>query len=414
MNPNELMTLYRHDLASYFRFSFNELHPHVTYQHNWHIDVLAHKFKQVLDGKIQKLIVNLPPRMLKSHCASIAFPSWVLGRDPRQNILCLHGHNNLGRDLHDSSWELMQSKRYRALLPHMTLTENEPRIKTNHGGSRQHLPLMGRLTGLGADIIIVDDPMTPADALCDTTRQQINRQFDENVLQRLTNKKTGAIIVVMQRLHENDLCGHLLATNRHGKKYRYYVNKELEENKAHPNYTIARLPSYEIEALIEKQLRHQLIKIVEKLYPQHAQYIEENQHKIRTPELVIDYLKEATADHNAIILTLKNKGIENLLKGFFNLEISIEDKQEIMSIPYKTKRAKYGAVVLKSQNTFSSDPFELPTEELQKLIQGVIWRDEHFDGLTLNEIAEREDCSPKYIRTQIMKSFNTLTAIAST
>lgn len=213
MNLNELITLYRHDLASYFRFSFNELHAGAEYLHNWHLDVIAYYLKQVTGGKIQKLIINTPPRSLKSECVSIFLSSWMLGRNPRQKILCLHGHKSLGRDLHDDCWEIMQSKRYRALFPSMVTTEDGSKIKTNHGGHRQHLPLMGRLTGLGADTIVVDDPMSTEEAHCDTIRKEINRQFDENVCQRVANKKTGAVIVVMQRLHEDDLTGHLLAKN---------------------------------------------------------------------------------------------------------------------------------------------------------------------------------------------------------
>lgn len=73
------------------------------------------------------------------------------------------------------------------------------------------MPIMSRLTGLGADIIVIDDPLSTSDAREEGARRRLHQQFDENILQRLDNKKNGAIVLVMQRLHEHDLTAHLLA-----------------------------------------------------------------------------------------------------------------------------------------------------------------------------------------------------------
>lgn len=210
MNSADIQNLYRHDLGSFFKFSFHELHPYATYHHNWHIDVMAHHLHLVSQGKIKKLIINMPPRMLKSECVSIAWPSWELGRDGRKSFLCLHGSKALGVDLHEKSFELMGSKRYQALFPDTRIKEESNKLITAFKGKRQFMTLAGKLTGLGADTIIVDDPMSTEEARCDETREFINRQFDENVLQRLSGKD-GSVVIVMQRLHENDLTGHLLA-----------------------------------------------------------------------------------------------------------------------------------------------------------------------------------------------------------
>lgn len=213
MKTEDVQNLYRHDLSSFMQFAFNELQPYDTYLHNWHIDVMAHHLHLVSQGKIKKIIINMPPRMLKSQCVSIAWPAWELGRDARKSFLCLHGSKSLGLDLHDKSHELMTSRRYQALFPKTLIKEEKNKLKTAFKGKRQFMALTGKLTGLGADTIIVDDPMSTEEANCDDKRAQINRQFDENVLQRLSDKKNGAIVVVMQRLHDNDLTGHLLAKN---------------------------------------------------------------------------------------------------------------------------------------------------------------------------------------------------------
>lgn len=195
------------------RFSFRELHLSEQYQHNWHIDVMAHYLNLVSKGEVKKLIINMPPRMLKSECVSIAWPAWELGRDPRKKILCLHAHNALGRDLHDSCAELMSTRRYSSLFPSAMVKEGKGKLSTFFNGKRQFMPIGGRLTGLGADIIIIDDPISTEDARCPEMHTRLNRQFDENILQRLSDKVNGAIVVVMQRLHEGDLTGHLLAKN---------------------------------------------------------------------------------------------------------------------------------------------------------------------------------------------------------
>tara|TARA_R110002095_G_scaffold74152_8_gene63238 strand:- start:2651 stop:3793 length:1143 start_codon:yes stop_codon:yes gene_type:complete len=205
-------TILRHDLASFIKFAFDILHPHAEYHHNWHIDAIAHALAQVADGNTKRLIINTPPRMLKSHCVSIAWIAFMLGRDPRYKFLCLHASNALGRDLDEACAELMQSPRYRALFQNTRIKLKKNKLCTSFGGHRQFMPINGRLTGLGADVVIIDDPISTADARDPKARLQLHQQFDDNISQRLNNTD-GAIIVVMQRLHEDDLMAHLLAKN---------------------------------------------------------------------------------------------------------------------------------------------------------------------------------------------------------
>jgi hypothetical protein len=213
MNDENFKAMYIHDLASFFHCSFNILHPHASFQDNWHINLMASYLKQVSDGQIKRLIINLPPRMLKSECVSIAWAAWELGRNPRKKILCLHASKALGGDLDEACSELMTSRRYRWLFPSTVIKPGKDRITTSFKGHRQFMPINGRLTGLGADTVIIDDPMSTADARDAHERQRLNEQFDDNIVQRLNDKSNGAIVLVMQRLHEDDLTSHLLAKN---------------------------------------------------------------------------------------------------------------------------------------------------------------------------------------------------------
>lgn len=210
ISAEQMQALYRHDFGSFARFAFHELHPSVEYLHNWHIDVLTNALRKVEAGEITRLIITLPPRMLKSHCASIAFPAWVLGRNPAKKIVCLSGSYDLSSDLENSFYQLVQSNRYRALFPSFSYTMSSKRIITPHGGFRKSACMDSSLMGVGADIVIIDDPLSAQKAQDEPERSFINQAYDQNVYQRMNDKKTGAIIIVMQRLHEDDLCGHVL------------------------------------------------------------------------------------------------------------------------------------------------------------------------------------------------------------
>lgn len=213
MSTEIIKNMYRHDLSSFTGFSHQVLNPHAPYLDNWHMQVMADVLTKVSRGEITRLIINLPPRMGKSLCASVAFPAWMLGRDPTRKIICLTGGKTLGQELHAASSTLMGSRRYRSLFPHLRPTDVGDRIYTGHGGYRLSMNIEARMTGLGGNIIIMDDPIDALRAQDKSDRERLNEQFDQNILQRLNNKKTDAIILVMQRVHENDLTAYLLSKN---------------------------------------------------------------------------------------------------------------------------------------------------------------------------------------------------------
>lgn len=208
---NDIIKMYQHDLSSFIEFGFHTLYPHMTYQRNWHIDALAKALQDVEHGHIKRLIINMPPRTLKSHCTSAAFPAWLLGRNPNLGLFYLHGSDELGKDLHNASARLITDQRYQVIFPHTQGFQCDHKsIETPQGGFRRQALLSGKLTGLGGDIIIIDDPISATDAMKPNALNEVNQIFDRNVIQRLNNKKTGAIIVVMQRLGAGDLTDYLL------------------------------------------------------------------------------------------------------------------------------------------------------------------------------------------------------------
>jgi predicted phage terminase large subunit-like protein len=212
MSRLELNAVLRQDLSSFIERVFYQLNKSATYHPNWHIDAIASRLNDVRLGKIRRLIINLPPRNLKSISASVAFPAWLLGHDPSRSIICA----SYGQDLaakHALDTRLVMSSAWyeRAFGPRLSASRNAVAdFTTLQGGGRMATSVGGVLTGRGADVLIIDDPTKPDEALSDTQRRNANEWFDHTLYSRLNDKNTGAIIIVMQRLHLDDLVGHVL------------------------------------------------------------------------------------------------------------------------------------------------------------------------------------------------------------
>lgn len=203
----------RQDLLSFVQVTFDMLNPRSLLSLNWHIEAMAFHLEQVRLGKIKRLIINLPPRSLKSIVTSVAFPAYVLGHDPTKKIIVASYGSELAVKHANDFRAVMSSARYRQIFPETRLSRlknTELEVVTTLGGSRLATSVDGPLTGRGGDIIIIDDPLKPADALSDNKREHVNRWFANTLISRLDDKLNGAIIIVMQRLHVDDLCGAVL------------------------------------------------------------------------------------------------------------------------------------------------------------------------------------------------------------
>lgn len=216
MSKAEFQAVLRLDFAAFVERSFCELNPQTEYLHNWHIDVIADALEQCRTGKLRRLIINVPPRSLKSHMASIAFPAYLLGHDPSSQIICASYAQDLADKLAGDCRSLLLSDFYRELFPATRLATKRPALNnfmTTEQGFRLSTSVGGVLMGRGADWMIVDDPLKPDEALSETQRKSVNDWYDHTLVSRLNDKNTGCIILIMQRLHEDDLVGHVL---RHG------------------------------------------------------------------------------------------------------------------------------------------------------------------------------------------------------
>src|SRR6059058_399708 len=211
--PAEYEVLLRYDFATFAGRCFQELNPQAKLATNWHLEVIAAKLTAVREGKIRRLIINLPPRHLKSLMASIAFPAWCLGHGPSAQILCVSYAQDLADKLARDCRSIMMSRWYQQVFP-TRLAPHRQAVQefiTTRQGYRLATSTGGVLTERGADIILIDDPLKPEEALSDAQRKAANEWYDHTLYSRQNDKRHGAIVTIMQRLHEDDLVGHVLA-----------------------------------------------------------------------------------------------------------------------------------------------------------------------------------------------------------
>ena len=211
IKPHEFDVLMKKDFMSFLHRCFVALNPETTFSPNWHIELIAAKLEQVARGKIRRLIINLPPRNLKSIAASVAFPAWLMGHNPSTHIIAASYGQDLATKFARDTRAIMSTDWYgRMFDARLSGQRAADDFATIQGGTRMATSVGGTLTGRGADVIIIDDAMKPEDAMSEVLRKKANDWFDSTLLSRLNNKETGAIVIIMQRLHQDDLVGHVL------------------------------------------------------------------------------------------------------------------------------------------------------------------------------------------------------------
>lgn len=204
--------LKRQDFLAFAEAVFYELEPGVAFHPSWYHEAIGYHLARAGQRAVRRLIVNLPPRSGKSLIVSVAWPLFLLGHDPTLRIICVSHTEELAREFSRKRSVIVQSAWYQALFPNMRLSRlRDVEIVTADHGSCLAVGVGGAILGKGADFIIVDDPLKGIDALSKLGRQRVNDFWDNILITRLNDKQSGVIVVVMQRLHEDDLVGHIEA-----------------------------------------------------------------------------------------------------------------------------------------------------------------------------------------------------------
>jgi predicted phage terminase large subunit-like protein len=214
LSPAQVLdAILRNDFVSFIRKVFQTVSPGERFLDNWHIEAMAYHLIKVVSGETRRLIITIPPRHLKSICTSVALPAFILGRDPSRRMICVSYSQDLAVKLSNDFRTVIKSDWYRRLFPGTKIDpakDTQADIMTTRKGFRLATSVGGTLTGRGGNLIIIDDPIKPEEAMSETTRERLIDWCGNTLLSRLDHKEQGAIILVMQRLHVGDLAGHFL------------------------------------------------------------------------------------------------------------------------------------------------------------------------------------------------------------
>ena len=210
----ELLRVFlRNDLYAFVQKVFETVNPGVAFSRNWSTEAVTHALQRVVSGAATRLIINIPPRNLKSICASVAMPAFLLGHNPTKKVICVSYSDDLAAKFSNDCRAVMRTDWYQQTFPRARIDkakDTESEVRTTERGYRLATSVGGTLTGRGGDIIIIDDPIKPQDAQSKSVREKTVQWYENTLLSRLDDKVHGAIVVVMQRLHLDDLSGHLL------------------------------------------------------------------------------------------------------------------------------------------------------------------------------------------------------------
>jgi hypothetical protein len=146
------------DLLAFMEFGFGVVRPGLTFKSK-HVDAVTEKLRQVASGETRRLIITLPPRTLKSLCASVCLPAWFLGHNPGERVVVVSYSDFLSRTHANDFRLLVKNPMYQAAFSQMRLDRDTDReITTTKRGKRIATSIDGTLTGLGGNLIIIDDP----------------------------------------------------------------------------------------------------------------------------------------------------------------------------------------------------------------------------------------------------------------
>src|SRR6202048_859398 len=201
------------DFSAFVMKVFETVSPGDEFLPNWHIDAMTFAAEGMFDGRIKRLIRTVPPRPLKWIVFPVALPVYLLGQDPPKRIICVSYSNELAIKHAIDFRAVMISDWYGRVFPKTKVSrekDTQYETMTTARGYRYATSLGGTLTGRGADLIVLDDPQKPEEALSEAHRNSAGQWFDTTLLSRLDSKSEGAVVMVMQRLHEDDLAGRLL------------------------------------------------------------------------------------------------------------------------------------------------------------------------------------------------------------
>ena len=183
-NPKLVEAILRVDFYSFVQAIFPLVSPNTPLMRNWHLEAICYALTRVLKGQIRRLIITVPPRSLKSICASVALPAFALGHTPQLRFICASYAENLAFAHSRNCRDVMRSPLYQRLFPRTKIIlgrDNQMEFATTLGGYRMATSVGGTLTGRGGNCVIIDDPMKAQDAFSEPARQTAKEWYSHTL-----------------------------------------------------------------------------------------------------------------------------------------------------------------------------------------------------------------------------------------
>lgn len=212
-------------LISFFEAAWPNFDP-APYVPGWHLEAIAEHLEAVSRGEIRKLLINVPPRHSKTLITSVAWPAWLWAQKPdpecplmgpQVKFLCLSYGDQLAMDNATTARRLIASdwfqERWGSRVQIMTDQDAKNKFDSSAGGTRISAAIGAGILGRGGDIKILDDPHKSDEGNSEIARNKVIDRYKGTLKSRMTDPKTTAEVIIMQRLHESDLSGYVLETD---------------------------------------------------------------------------------------------------------------------------------------------------------------------------------------------------------
>ncbi|MFL6386096.1 MAG: phage terminase large subunit [Terriglobales bacterium] len=253
-------------LKEFVEHAWKILEPVSTLVWSWHLDLICEYLTLIRDGDfksvcgdLEGIIFNVPPRTMKSLLISVFFPIWVWTTRPSCRFMFVSYSEKLSTQHSIFRRSIIESEWYQKEWASVFTLSRDQNVKSHYGNSHRGVMfstgMQATATGMGGDILIFDDPLNPEQAISQVEREAVNLRFDTTFRSRINDPATGVKIIIMQRLHELDLTGHVLAressrwehvslpaTAPEDKGWIFPSSKEVKNQKAGDLLWEARLP----------------------------------------------------------------------------------------------------------------------------------------------------------------------------
>ena len=200
-------------LYEFVQMAWPIVQPFTDFKDGWHLQMICRYLEACYYQKLSRLVINVPPRHMKSLLVNVFFPAWVWTKSPEKKFLCTSYAQELTTRDSLLCRTLVTSEWYQAHFPVRLKADQQAKanFENTSTGRRMSTGFGGGMTGEGGDFILIDDPIKMQDADSEVIRKEAIFVMDNIIPTRMNDPKTGAIIMIMQRLNEDDPTGHVLA-----------------------------------------------------------------------------------------------------------------------------------------------------------------------------------------------------------